>query len=357
MSFKAHAAFMTHPPPWPSRRRKYLWTSAIILLVAALTFYAWHALTTRHHLTVSASGGARAINEAIAKLPADGGEIQLGPGAYLCSEPVIIARSGVTLRGMGHGTLLRLADNANCPVLIIGDIAEFPRWDTTRVTVEGLRIDGNRAKQTSECWNGLCDTGEVTVIRSSGVVLRLAVDVRVASVVAGSCRSGGIVTEKNCRRVTLQDIDASDNEFDGLACYETRESTFTNLKLHGNKAAGLSTDIHFDDNLLSNVILTDNATHGIFMRDSSRNSFQGVMITRSGRDAVFLDQVEDKPETAAKGNSFIGLHVSDSKGAALKINNASCVGTSLAGYEFSGNTSEVSAPVPGLIAGYTGSGR
>ncbi len=75
-----------------------------------------------------------------------------------------------------------------------------------------------------------------------------------------SARSGGLVTELSCRRVTVSDFSSSDSELDGLASYQTEGSRFTGLNLHDNLAAGLSFDIAFNNNMVDNSILTSNAT-------------------------------------------------------------------------------------------------
>jgi hypothetical protein len=316
-------------------------------VLAALAF-TWHASSTGAPIYVRPTGGAKAINAAIQRVSAHGGEVRLGPGTYLCGEPIVISANGVTLRGAGAATVLRLADGANCPVIIVGDIADEPRKEVADIRVSSLAIDGNREKQGTECWGGVCDDGAKSAIRSSGIVVRRATDVLVEEVSIGRCRSGGLVTERGCRRLTVRQLEAFDNEFDGLACYETEDSLFTNLHLHTNKAAGISIDTKFNNNLISNAFLLGNGTHGIFMRDSHKNSFQGLMVAASGKDGIFLDQVDDKAETGASGNSFIGIQVNGSGGAAFRVNGEGCRDNLIGGCQFSENEAGLSEATPGL---------
>lgn len=295
-----------------------------------------------------AEGGA-GINRALARCGKDGGEVVLGPGTYGCSAPIVIRTSGVTLRGAGPATKIRLMANANCPVVIVGDEANEPRREVRRICVADLAIDGNRTQQRSECWNGQCDTGESTAIRNSGLVVRRAKDVLVLRVSADNCRSGGLVTEKHCRRVAVRVFSAGRNEFDGLACYETEDSAFTGLYLHDNKSAGISTDLGFDHNVISDSRLVRNGTHGVFMRHSNDNRFQSLLISGSGRDGIFVDQVGNKARTASSGNRFTAVKVVGSKGAALRVNAASCKGTVLDQCFFVGNTQGLQEAVPGLV--------
>lgn len=80
----------------------------------------------------------------------------IDPGTYMCTNPVVIDRDNVNLRGAGPATILRLADGANAPVLIIGQTLNVPTVTRSNITVSDLVIDGNRANQTLECLRGEC---------------------------------------------------------------------------------------------------------------------------------------------------------------------------------------------------------
>lgn len=283
------------------------------------------------------SGGSEGICNAIARLGPEGGQIQLAAGTYHCSKPIIIRNNNIMLRGIGSATLLKLADGANCPVIVIGDDAPIPRHEVRGVYVCDLSIDGNREHQDYECWDGTCDTGQKTNLRSCGILLRNVTDAGIERVSLTRCRSAGIVTEKGCRRVTVRKLAASDNEFDGFAGYETEDSIFSELHLYNNRSAGLSTDIHFNRNLVSEAVIVNNGTQGIFMRDSHHNLLQGLLIFDRGRQGIFLAQDSDKPDTAAKGNSFVNLTIINSQGPAIRINNDSCNHNLFDGCRFDNN--------------------
>lgn len=321
----------------------------IVALGTGVALLGWLIFHESHTpACIASSGGAPAINEAIARFAKQGGEIRLGPGVFRCTEPVVINASRISLRGSGPATVLYLEDKADCPVLIIGDIADKPRFKVSGVQVSDLAIDGNRENQSAECWNGECDSGSASAIRSSGLVIRGAEDILVDRIDIARCRSGGLVTEKGCRRLTVSHLTARDHEFDGLACYETSDSLFTHLHLHHNKAAGISLDTHFDGNLIANAFLTENGTHGIFMRDSCNNSFQGVVIRDNGKEGVFVDQADGKADTAAKRNSFIGMHISGSGRHAFRINHQNCRDNLIDGSQFTGEHGGLSEATPGL---------
>lgn len=138
------------------------------------------------------------------------------------------------------------------------------------------------------------------------------------------CRSGGLVTEKGCRRLVVRDFASSDNEFDGLACYQTADSRFTGLDLRRNKSAGISTDQDFDHNTISHVRMFNNGSHGIFMRNSSHNSFQHLQVKSNGRAAIFVDPVDKRRHTGSVGNHFTTVVVAACGGPGFQVNATSC---------------------------------
>ena len=68
------------------------------------------------------------------------GVIFIREGTY--NEKITINKNDVKLRGSGYGTEIRLPDNTNDHVITIGA-------DYERITIEFLRINGNKANQTS----------------------------------------------------------------------------------------------------------------------------------------------------------------------------------------------------------------
>lgn len=276
-----------------------------------------------------------AIQKAITELPDDGGELVLLPGTYTCTHPIVIDKNNVTLKGAGPATLLRLADNANAPVIIMGLAENVPSRSTRYVRVVDLMIDGNRANQTSECMGGPCS--DEFPLRNNGISIRRCVDCVVQSVTVYGAMSGGLVTELGCRRLTIRDYTSYDNEFDGLAGYETEDSTFSGIHLYGNKAAGISTDIKFNNNKFYDVTIADNKTVGIFMRDSLDNSFTNLHIRDSVQHGIFLAQVNTDPSTAATGNTFTGVVISRSGGMGILANDASCINNMMVGAQFINN--------------------
>lgn len=276
-----------------------------------------------------------AIQKAIHLLPPEGGTLVLLPGTYTCHHPIIIDKNNVTLRGAGPATLLRLADKANAPVIVMGLAEGTPSRSIHHVRVIDLVIDGNRENQLSECMGGPCSME--FPLRNNGISIRRCVDCVVQSVTVYGAMSGGLVTELGCRRLTIRDYTSYDNEFDGLAGYETEDSTFSGIHLYGNKAAGISTDIKFNNNKFYDVTIAENRTVGIFMRDSLDNSFTNLHIRDSVQHGIFLAQVDTDANTGATGNTFTSVVISRSGGMGFLANDASCINNMMVGAQFINN--------------------
>ncbi len=292
---------------------------------------------------VVAGGDCGDIQSAIATLPDKGGRVVVEPGIYACAGPIIIDRDKVQLVG-NAGTVLRLADGANSPVLIVGDAAPVPAHVVKHVKVSDLTIDGNRLNQSVETWPVIPE------IRNNGITLRGVKNVVIERVVVQRARSGGLVVERESRGVIVRQFAAYDNHFDGLAGYRTTKSKFTDLYLRDNLAAGLSFDLDFDRNLISNVLIVGSGTVGIFMRNATKNTFKNVAIAGSGEHGVFLAENVDLPGLQpAIANFFRWLFVVDSSGAAFRVNDPSCVDNKIQHGHFADNGACLSETTPGLV--------
>jgi hypothetical protein len=268
------------------------------------------------------------IQQALDALPKSGGEVVLPPEKISIRQPVVLRRDNQTLSGSGTATILRLADNANCPVLILGEPVNHPKRTVSHLRVADLFIDGNRRNQQRELWRL---AGEGSQIRNNGITIQGVSDSMVENVTCADCRSGGLVTTLGVKRLTVRGLTAFDNQFDGLACYHTTHSVFSDLYLHDNPGAGISLDLAFDHNVISNAVLNANDL-GIFMRASRDNQFHNVTIDNSHRFGVFMAHAEQfiagvmqtAPESECTQNSFTNLIAKNCGRAVFRVNNSSC---------------------------------
>jgi hypothetical protein len=281
------------------------------------------------------------IQQALDALPAGGGEVVLPPGTIEVRQPIVLLRDFQTLRGCGVATILRLADSANCPVIIMGEPFNRPQKTIAHLNVSELFIDGNRSHQQRELWKLV---GEGSELRNNGIIVQDVSDSVVEHVTAARCRSGGLVTTLGVQRLTVRGLEAFDNQFDGLACYLTTDSLFTELFLHDNPGAGISLDLAFNHNVIRHAVLAANDL-GIFMRSSHDNQFQDISIFNSHHYGVFMAHVDLQtshgltaaPMTACVQNSFTNLVASRCGSAAFRVNNATCVNNVVIGAQFANN--------------------
>jgi hypothetical protein len=294
------------------------------------------------------------IQSALDALPDAGGQVVLPRGTIEITQPIFLRRDSQTLRGTGAETILQLADKANCPVVIMGEPVNHPQTTVKNLCVRDLFIDGNRRAQTRELWK---TRGEGSQIRNNGITVQAVSDSKVENVTCARCRSGGLVTTLGVRRLWVQNLNSFDNQFDGLACYSTENSTFTGLFLHDNPGAGISLDLGFNHNCISNAILTANDL-GIFMRASSNNRFDNVSIHASRNHGVFMAHTDRKtadgwnaaPQTECVRNSFTNLAASNCGGAAFRINNSTCTNNTIIRPNFSDNLNgNLSLAEPDLV--------
>src|SRR5581483_5611165 len=264
------------------------------------------------------------IQQALDRLP-DGGEVVLGPGTYVVHQPIVLRHDHQTLRGSGPKTVLFLADGADCPVVILGSPSERPTRTTTNLRLANLTIDGNRSHQRVEGWQVAVDG---SWLNNNGIDIWNVSDSEVEHVTCGHCRSGGLVTSAGVRRLAVDDFTAFDNRFDGLACYLTEDSRFTKLFLHDNLAAGISVDLAFNHNVITDALLSGNEL-GVFMRDSKDNRFDGLTILKSHRYGVFMAQTISGTRkfvagTECIGNKFLKVNIRDCGAEGFLSDNASC---------------------------------
>ena len=309
--------------------------SSLLLRVLSIVTAAVFFVTPQTQAATVKGKTCEAIQKTIDKLPDIGGEVFVPAGVYTCSTPIILDRDNVIVRGEGAATLLRVADNANIPVFVMGQTIRTPTITRRYVQVKNLMIDGNRTTQTSECMGGECS--DQFPLRNNGITIRRCEDCMVDNVTVFRAISGGLVTELGCLRLMIRDYSSYDNEYDGFAGYETENSTFSGINLYNNKGAGISTDIHFDNNKFSDVTITNTRTVGIFMRDSSDNSFTNVHIRNTKQHGIFLAQVDSDITKPAAGNTFNSVVISGSGGYGILIKDASCTNNLLVASQFIDN--------------------
>ena len=304
-------------------------------------------------LAMHAGVTAAEIQRALDRLT-NGGEVLLPPGKIKVSQPIILDHDSQTLCGApNETTILYLMNDANCPVIIMGQPVNRPMQTIRHLCVRDLSIDGNRLHQERELWR---ERGEGSEIRNNGITAQNISDSLIENVSCTRCRSGGLVTTLGVRRLTVKNFNSFNNEFDGLACYLTMDSVFENLNLHDNPGAGISLDLSFDHNVISNAVLAANDL-GIFMRDSRNNRFSNLTIHNNRDFGVFMAQAfetldrgpQPEPDTECTDNAFLKLVDLKNGRVAFRVNDASCTNNVIIDPNFGGTVRALSTPTPNLV--------
>jgi hypothetical protein len=326
---------------------------ACILGLPALAFGETNVLSPPIFIAKLKAGATAADIQKVLDRYTNGCEVFLPSGRIPVKQPIVLRYDNQTVRGSGPTTILYLVDNANCPVIIMGQPVNHPMQTVRHLRVAELFIDGNRTRQQRELWR---ESGEGSEIRNNGITVQNVSDSMIENVTCTRCRSGGLVTTLGVRRLTVNNFGSFDNEFDGLACYLTTDSVFSNLDLHNNPGAGISLDLAFDHNVIRSAVLASNDL-GIFMRDSRDNKFEHVSIQNNRDYGVFMAQafepadhtVKPQPDTECTNNSFTNLVGLRNGHADFRVNDISCTNNVIIGAQFDGSVRALSTPEPDLV--------
>jgi hypothetical protein len=332
--------------------RNFIYLTCVLTLPTSV-FAATNHLATLLvvHLKTGATG---ADIQNVLDVSTNGCEVLLPPGKIIVNQPIVLQYDNQSLHGAtNQTTVLYLENNANCPVIIMGQPINRPMQTIRHLCVSDLYIDGNRFHQQRELWK---EQGEGSEIRNNGITIQNVSDSLVKNIICTRCRSGGLVTTLGVRRLTVENFASFNNEFDGLACYLTMDSVFSNLNLHNNPGAGISLDLAFDHNIIKDAILASNDL-GIFMRDSRNNQFKDVSIRNNHNFGVFMAQsfeaddsgVRPQPETECSDNAFTNLVAFKNGRADFRVNDISCTNNVIIGAQFNGTVRALSTPEPNLV--------
>lgn len=207
--------------------------------------------------------------------------ICLARGEFPLRTFIAIERDGVTLRGRGAATVLRLAPATASPVIVIGDYGRrVPRRATSHVTVEHLSVIGGGPSDSEFEPNH-------PYLTNSGIVIRRGRDVVIRDVDVTSCRSACIVTEHDTDGLVIEDSHVARSVWDGISLNRTSRARLVGNVIRGNTAAGITVE-HLENSVIRENVLTGNKTHGIYLSDSYGNRIEDNRFADNVLAGVFL---------------------------------------------------------------------
>ncbi len=222
------------------------------------------------------------LQAAIDRLPADGkpATLCLKAGEYRLQRLLSISRDGLTLRGAGDRTVLRMADGVAQPVLVIGDYQnQQPQREIRDVRIEKLAIVGAAAPHEF--------MPELPYLSNSAIVVRRGRDVRLSRLTLSQCRSACILSEHDSRELTITDNDISGAVWDGVSFNRSAQIRLSGNRIRNNLAAGITTE-HLEDSEIRGNRIEGNGSHGVYLSDSLRNRFEDNHISGNRHAGIFL---------------------------------------------------------------------
>ncbi|WP_266077115.1 glycosyl hydrolase family 28-related protein [Haladaptatus caseinilyticus] len=230
---------------------------------------------------------------------AGGGTVQLSPGVYTISEPLVM-RQGVRLVGAGNqATILRLSNGTN------DDVIQIPA-NELECEISNLYIDGNKANNTSGF--GIRITGYNWRPKLFNLIIRDTAG-------AGIQFEGG--TDKLYEPI-LQNIDQGFANSHGLNTNVCYDLSLYNCYFHENAAQGMRVQgsghvcqhLHTFDN--TNGLLVDGANdcwfYGTFLDTNTRN---GALLRNATR--IFFEGSYAFNNSTANAGTYDGIQLTNSQ--------------------------------------------
>ncbi|MGB9626678.1 MAG: right-handed parallel beta-helix repeat-containing protein [Phycisphaerae bacterium] len=215
-----------------------------------------------------------------------------------------MARDDITIEGAGDQTVIQLATGVHDPVFVLGEPVPYAPTITHRnITLRKMRIRGYRFPNPQP-GDELSSVAGREHLRNNGVTVRQAENCLLEDLTIESTASGGVMLERTCKNIRLHNITSFGHRYDGVAWDgDVQACRIEDCTLRDNGAAGISFDIGPADNAVTNCQIYGNATVGIFIRDSRRNTFTNCVIRGNQQDGVFIAD-GDRTGASATDNVF-----------------------------------------------------
>jgi len=231
---------------------------------------------------------ATVIQYAINNLNA--GTVYIKAGTYLISSPITINKSAINIIGEGWGTLLKLANGANCDLIKI----DSSEQDVYLPQLMFLHLDGNKANNTSG-----------SAIHASGT--NQIYDVLLFHVNTFSFPDNALKAERgHAWRIISCDFETCGG--DGVYLSNVTNFSFFGCHIGGNTGKGIYVDsangINFDKcyvlnngghgihiyysyyNYLSNIYVNSNNGDGILLQGGGRHKLNNIEVESAGQNGI-----------------------------------------------------------------------
>lgn len=254
-----------------------------LTLAVALTMPSANAAASEQKVKCSAQvKPGQDLQQAIDRLPANGKPVTvcLAEGEFPLRNLVSIQRDNVRLRGAGAGTVLRMADGVQQPLLVVGDYQnQQPSRVIHDVAIENMTLIGSTGDKEF--------MPERPYLSNSVVVVRSGQNVRMADLNVSKCRSACLLSEYDSHDLVIENNDVFGAIWDGVSFNRSAKIKLINNYIHDNVAAGLTTE-NLEDSEIRDNRFERNGSQGIYLADARRNRFINNQFTGNKSSGLFL---------------------------------------------------------------------
>ncbi|MGB2787596.1 MAG: right-handed parallel beta-helix repeat-containing protein, partial [Candidatus Saccharimonadaceae bacterium] len=247
----------------------------------------------------AADGDQVQINAALTA--AVGKKVILLAGTYTVDASISVPNN-TTLTGVGTGTVIAIPNNFNAS---INAIVNTDTTTGTGITINDLKIDGNKANQTSGT--------------QRGISIDTAINTTIADTTVQNMRSDGMYVTDYSNSIKITDNIFADNGSAGLSLdqYEYY-ATITGNIMRDNGGVGLYA-LRLESSTVSGNVFEANTTTGVYAENASDNTFtantigdnsdSGFVLHNSNNNTVSGNKIHDNSGSA--NNNGIYVNASD----------------------------------------------
>jgi parallel beta-helix repeat protein len=260
-------------------------------------------------IAFSGNNAAAVIQAAINALP-NGGKVLIKRGIYSITASINLA-SNIALVGEGPGTVLRIPDGFNADLNVIYGS------NVSRVLVANLKIDGNKANNSSGTMHGIyLSSVTYSEVRGCWVENMWSYGIYLRSSSNNNIISGNIVQGSGSY---------------GIRISSSSNNTVTGNIVQGNGSYGIYLDSSSNNNTVAGNTVQGNGSYGIRIYSSNNNTVVGNTVQGNDDRGIVLHYSNNNTVTGntVQGNNYYGIHLNAS-------NNNTVVGNTVQGNSFHG---------------------
>lgn len=208
------------------------------------------------------------IQQAIDRLSQKPGSstLCLASGEFDVDHLIQINHDGFHLRGQGPTTVIKLKEDVQQPLIVVGDYQnQQPDHQIRDVVIENMTLKGT-TKIEHEF------VPDRTYLSNSVIVVRSGQGIRLTKLIVNQCRSACLLSEYNTRDFTIDRSDISGATWDGVSFNRSAQIHLIHNQIHDNAAAGMTTE-NLEDSEIKENRFENNGSQGVYLSDARRNHF------------------------------------------------------------------------------------